>query len=122
VSEVPEPLRRLNVLLEALFIAHETIYDLHSELARAERATPTSQELLAESARIVLQKAPDASATVRRLAGQWHEQSVLDPDVAEETAVKLETELAHAESLLRELLDRETEIASELRALTTDGH
>jgi hypothetical protein len=53
--------------------------------------------------------------------GDWHEQSVLDPDVAEETAVKLEKELAHAESLLRELLARETEIASELKALTTDG-
>jgi hypothetical protein len=47
---------------------------------------------------------------------------VLDPDAAEETAMKLETELARAESLLRDLLDRETEIASELRALTTDGH
>lgn len=105
-----------------MFIAHETIYDLHSELVRTDRATPTSQELLAASARTVLQKAPDASATARRLAGQWHEQSVLDPDVAEETAVKLETELARAESLLRELLDRETEIASELTALTTDGH
>jgi hypothetical protein len=29
VSEVSEPLRQLNVVLEAMFIAHETIYDLH---------------------------------------------------------------------------------------------
>jgi len=47
---------------------------------------------------------------------------MLDPDVAEETAVKLETELVYAEYVLRELLDREIEIASELRALTADRH
>lgn len=32
-----------------------------------------------------------------------------------------ETELAHAESLLRDLLARDTAIAAELRALATDG-
>jgi hypothetical protein len=41
----------------------------------ADRATPRSRSLLAESARSVLQSAPEASAAVRRLASQWHELS-----------------------------------------------
>jgi hypothetical protein len=120
VSEVPEPLRRLNVLLEALAFAHETIYDLHSELVRADRATPISRGLLAESAQIVLQNTGEASASARALARQWHEQSVLDPRAAERTTLKLKTELAHAQSILRELLARESAIAAELRALAAE--
>ena len=120
VSEVPEALRRLNVLLEATFVAHETIYDLYSDLVQVDRATPTTQSLLAESARIVLHSAPAASAASRRLANQWHEQSLLDPDAAENTALELETELAHAEPVLRALLDRETAIAAQLKALTAE--
>jgi len=116
VSEVPDPLRRLNVLLEALFIAHATIYDLHRRVVSAERATPTSQRLLAESAQIVLQSTPEASAAVRRLASQWHEQSVLNPEVADLTAVKLEEQLVDVEVVLRDLLDRERAIAADLRA------
>ena len=120
MSEVPEPLRRLNVVLEAMFIAHETIYGLHRGLVSADQATARSRSLLAESARIVLQSAPEASAPARALASQWHEQSVLAPETAEQTALELETELAHAESLLRELLDRESAIAAELRALAAE--
>ncbi|MGD0454583.1 MAG: hypothetical protein ABSB69_13385 [Solirubrobacteraceae bacterium] len=87
----------------------------------ADRATATSQRLLTESARIVLQSAPAASATARRLAAEWHEQSVLDPKTAEQTALELETELAQAESVLRELLARETAIVAELKALAADS-
>jgi len=121
VSEVPDPLRRLTVLLEALAFAHETIYDRHLDLVRDDRATPMSRSLLAESAEIVLQKTAAATAAARRLAAQWHEQSVLDPQAAEKTAVELETELADVESLLRELLARETAIDAELRALAAEG-
>ena len=42
---------------------------------------------------------------------------MLDPQTAEQTALELETELAHAEPLLRELLARESAIAAKLRAL-----
>jgi hypothetical protein len=91
------------------------------DLVRDDRATPISQALLAESAEIVLQKTGAATATARRLAAQWHEQSVLDPQAAEETAVELETELANAESVLRELLARETAIDAELRARAAEG-
>lgn len=121
MSEVPDPLRQLNVLLEGMFMAHETIYDRHVDLVRDDRATSISQALLAESAEIVLQKTGAATATARRLAAQWHEQSVLDLQAAEETAIELETELADAESVLRELLARETAIDAELRALAAEG-
>jgi hypothetical protein len=121
VSEVPDPLRRLNVLLEALFIAHTTIYDLHRRVLSVERATPTSQRLLAESAQIVLQRTPEATAAVRRLAGQWHEQSVLNPEAADRTAAKLEEQLVDVEAVLRDLLDRESAIAADLRALAEEG-
>lgn len=121
MSVIPDPLRPLSVLLEALFIAHTTIYDLHLELVDADHTTPKSQELLAESAQIALYKTQEATADVRRLATQWHEQSVLDPQAAEKTAVELETGLAHAESVLRELLARETATAAELRALVEES-
>ena len=88
---------------------------------RADRATPRSQALLAESAEIVLRKAGAATASARRLAARWHEQSVLDPQAAEKTARELETELADAESVLRELLAREAAIDTELRALAAEG-
>ncbi len=120
MSEVPDPLRRLNVLLEAMFIAHETIYDLHRRLVSADRATPISRSLLTESAQIVLHKAGQASRSARPLADQWHEQSVLDPQAAEQTALQLHTELTDVEPLLRELLARETAISAELRALTAE--
>jgi len=117
VSEVPDPLRRLTVLLEALVLAHETIYDLHRRLVSSDRATPISRSLLAESAGIVLQRTGEASASARALASQWHEQSVLDPQVAQQTAQQLDKELVDAESILRELLVRETAIVTKLRAL-----
>ena len=65
VSEAPEALRQLDILLEAMFIAHEAIYDLHRALVSTDRATPTSRTLLAESAQTALQKTPEASAPAR---------------------------------------------------------
>jgi hypothetical protein len=117
VSEVPEALQRLDGLMEAMFIAHETIYDLHRRLVSADRATPMSRSLLAESAAAVLQKVGEASGPARALASKWHEQSVLHPQAAEQTARELDTELARVEPSLRELLARESAIAAELRAL-----
>jgi hypothetical protein len=73
--------------------------------------------LHAESTHKVLQSAPDASAAVRRFAAQWHEQSVLDPKAAEETAQELKDGAARAESVPRELLVRETAIATKLKTL-----
>lgn len=121
MSEVPDPLRPLNILVDAVTVAHETIYDLHRRLVSSDRATPETRSLLAESAEIALRSAPEATATVRQLAGEWHEQSVLYPAAAEQTALQLENELAHAESLLRQLLTRETTIAATLRTLAADS-
>jgi hypothetical protein len=121
VSEVPDPLQRLNILNEAVFMTHETSYDLHLDLVHGDHATATSQDLLAESAEIVLQRAPAATATARRLAAQWHEQSVLDPRAAQQTALEMEQEIDRAESVLRGLLSRETAIVAELRALVDES-
>ena len=121
MSEVPDPLRRVNVLLEATFMAHETIYDLHRRLVSLDRATLTSQDLLAESAQIALQRTPEATAAVRRLASRWHEQSVLNPEAAERTALELEQQLTATEVVLQELLVRETAIVTKLRALVAES-
>jgi hypothetical protein len=121
MSEVPDPLGRLSVLHLALTLAHETIYDRHLDLVKDARATPMSRALLVESAEIVLRKRGAATASVHRLAARWHEQSVLDPQAAKKTAIELETELAAAESVLRELLARETAIDGELRGLAAEG-
>jgi hypothetical protein len=121
VSAVPEPLQRLNVLLDALAIAHVTIYDLRTRLVSEGSATPRSEVLLAESVHIVLNEAPKASAAARRLASLWHEQSVLDPEAAGRTALALDEELTRTESALRVLLSRERAIAVELRALAAGG-
>lgn len=98
-----------------------TIYDLRARLVSEGSATPRSEVLLAESAHIVLNEAPEASAAARRLASRWHEQSVLDPEAAGRTALGLDDELTRTESALRELLNRERAIAVELRALTAGG-
>jgi hypothetical protein len=121
VSAVPEPLQRLNVLLDALAIVHVTIYDLRTRLVSEGSATPRSEVLLAESARIVLNEGPEARAAARRLASLCHEQSVLDPEAAGRTALALDEELTRTESALRELLSRERAIAVELRALAAGG-
>ena len=91
MSEVPDPPARLNVLCGALTLAHETIYDLHRRIVNADRATAISRNLLAESAEIVLHRSGEASAAARALASRWHEQSVLDPQAAEQTALQLAT-------------------------------
>lgn len=121
MSEVPDPLARLDVLLEALFIAHTTIYDLHLDLVLADRATPTSQGLLTESARIASQRTSEATADVRRLAVQWHEQSVLDPEAADRTALEIEQQLTATEVVLRDLLHRQAAIAAQLEALVAES-
>jgi hypothetical protein len=120
VSDVPDPLRRLNALHEAMFMAHTTVYDLHRRLVSLDRATPTSQDLLAKSAAIALQRTSEATTAVRRLADQWHEQSVLDPEAADRTAFELEQQLTATEIALRELLVHETAIVTQLRALVDE--
>jgi hypothetical protein len=121
VSEVPEPLLRLEALIAAQRIAHETIYEFQHALADVNRATSRSADLLAESTRITLRDAFVVASTMRQLASRWHEQSVLDPDAAETTAATLEDEFARIEPQLRGFLSRQREIAAELRALLAEG-
>lgn len=121
MSALPEALRRLDVLTAAQRIAHETIYDLHDALASAGHDRSKSAELLGESSRVAIRDAFAVTSAMRRLSGRWHEQSVLDPVAAEETASALEAELARVEPQLLSILNRQREIAAELRALLHEG-
>ncbi len=120
MSDAHESLSRLDNLLEAFVIAHETIYGLHRGLVDFERNSSVSAALLDESARAVVKAVPDITATARALAARWHEQSILDPVAAIGTAEQLEVELGLVEPSLRELMDREREIIGELRSLASD--
>ena len=120
MSNAHESLSRLDNLLEAFVIAHETIYGLHRGLVDFERNSSVSAALLHESAHAVLKAVPEVTATATTLAARWHEQSVLDPAAAIGTAEQLEAELGLIAASLRELMDREREIIGELRSLAGD--
>ncbi len=98
-------------------IAHETVYVLQRTLVTAGRDTPRSADLLAESSRITLRDAAVVTATVRPLIGRSHEESVLDPASAAQTALAIDAEFARVEGELRRLLSRQREIVAELCAI-----
>jgi hypothetical protein len=114
MPERPEEIATLELLLEAIRVAHEAVYDLHRRLAAGE-AAGRSQELVKESARIVLELAPQLAGDAWRLFTRWSEESALDPERAESTAELLAAEVRSIDPELRALLARQTEIARELR-------
>jgi len=116
MSEVPAALSRLDEIERTSFIAHETIYELRSVLVGRHLATPMTDALLAESARITLDEIPAITASLRRLGTRWHEQRVLAPETADETAADLDRELARIQSSVQGWLDRQAAIGAELRA------
>jgi hypothetical protein len=73
--------------------------------------------LLEESARIVSGKLPVLTAKVRQLSARWAEQSLLDREGAEGTLGEVETELERIEPAVQSLLNREREIAAQLRSM-----
>ena len=66
-------------------IAHEAIFEMRRELIAKDRSNPEQAGLLEDSAQIVTGKLPGLTARVRQLSGKWAEQSLLDPEGAEET-------------------------------------
>jgi hypothetical protein len=117
MPERPPAIKRLNSLLGAAMIAHEAIFEMRRELIATDRATPEQARLLEESARIVTVELPNLSANARRLSTQWSEQSVLHPQVAEESLTELDAELRRIEPSVLALLNRQREIASQLRLM-----
>ncbi len=117
MPERPPAIKRLDSLLGAVTIAHEIIFERRRELIAADRGTPEQARLLAESAQIVTVELPRLSATARRLSARWREQSLLDSTGAEATLAELESELNLIEPKVDSLLDRQREIAAQLRAM-----
>jgi hypothetical protein len=57
------------------------------------------------------------SSAARQLSVRWQEQSLLDSKGAEETLAELESELTRIEPRVDSLLDRQREIATQLRSM-----
>jgi hypothetical protein len=117
VPDSPAPIRRLDSLFSAALIAHEAIFEMSRELTSSGRAEENAAELLADSARITLTDLPTVAAGARDLAARWEEQCLLDPRAAEETADALAAEVARMEPELRGLMERQRQIAMQLRAM-----
>ena len=73
MSDIPKPLARLDEVERATIIGHETIYELKSALVSKDRASPATDVLLTESARITLHEVPAVTARLRQLGAAWHE-------------------------------------------------
>jgi hypothetical protein len=113
----PPAIKRLDSLLSAAMIAHEAIFEMRRELISDDRGNPEQAQLLAESAQIVTVELSGLSAAARQLSVRWREQSLLDSKRAEETLAELESELAHIEPDVDSMLDRQREIAAQLRSM-----
>lgn len=117
MPERPPASARLDALLSTATIAHEAIFEMRRELIAGDRASPEQARLLEESARIVTVELPGLSAEARRLSAKWGEQNLLHPEGAEKTREELEAEVARIESAIGSLLDRQREIAAQLRSM-----
>ena len=113
----PPAIKRLDSLLGAVTIAHEIIFEIRRELIMDDRGNPEQARLLEESARIVTIELPGLSASARQLSARWREQSLLDSEGAEETLAELDSELARIEPNVDSLLNRQREIAAQLRSM-----
>jgi hypothetical protein len=117
VPESPPATKRLDAFFSAAMIAHEAIFEMRRELIADGRGDAEQARLLEESAQIVTGKLPSLTARVRQLSGKWTEQSLLDPERAEETLGEIEAELEHVEPEVQSLLNRQREIAARLRSM-----
>jgi hypothetical protein len=117
MPERPAAIKRLDSLLGAATIAHEIIFETRRELIAEDRGSSEQARLLTESAQIVTVELPGLSATARELSARWREQSLLDSKGAEETLAELESELARIEPNVDSLINRQREIAAQLRSM-----
>jgi hypothetical protein len=116
VSERPAPVAALDLLFEAARIAHEASFELHRRLVSLEADDDHTRSLLHESARLALDELPAVTGQARRLADRWHEESLLDPDAADQRLQDLRAELDRLRPDLDRIRDRQREIALELRS------
>lgn len=69
----------------------------HRELTASVHGASEPADLLQQSAQITLTDLPGLARAARRLAAQWDEQSLLNPDAAEATLGELAAELERIE-------------------------
>lgn len=111
----PDPLGRVDSLVETISAAHLAIFRRHRRVVDAGRADAEIRALLDESAAAALTLAPDAIRHARDLAYELTINELLGP-VSDETWEALRDAVERAEAGLRELLRRQQQIADLLSA------
>ena len=117
MAELPDSVARLDRYLATVTIAHESIADLHDELAAQSRSDATTRDLLRESGRIAAIDAPAVLSEASRLRDRWSEQDLLDPDAADDTLRLVAAEVERVQPDLARMRRRQNEIGQEFRRL-----
>ena len=117
MAELPEPVARLDRYLATITIAHESIADLHDELAAHSRSDEASRDIFREASRIAAIGAPAVLSEASRLRDRWSEQDLLDPGAAGETLRLIAAELERVQPDLTRMRRRQNEIGQEFRRL-----
>lgn len=120
MAELPEPIARVDRYLAAAMIAHESIADLHEELALQSRSDDESRRLFREAGQIAAIEVPAALRESLCLWDRWTEQDLLDPGAATVTLQLITEELARVEPEVTRMRARQDEIACELRRRLDD--
>jgi hypothetical protein len=69
MTERPQQLDRLDIMLAGVDIAHTVIFDMHRELLGSQSAQTESASLLAESAALTTVRAPQLTESLRASRG-----------------------------------------------------
>src|SRR3954454_2012421 len=117
MAELPDPVSRLDSYLATVTIAHESIADLHDEVAAESRSDEATRDLLREAGRIAAIEAPAVLSKASRLRARWGEQDLLDPAAAAETLRLVAAELERVQPDLTRMRRRQKEIGQEFRRL-----
>lgn len=117
MAELPDPVARLDRYLATVTIAHESIADLHDDVAAQSRSDEATRGLLREAGRIAAIEAPDVLREASRLRDRWSEQDLLDPGAAAETRRLVAAELDRVLPELSRIRRRQNEIGQEFRRL-----
>lgn len=119
----PDPLRRVEALMDIIAEAHAAIFTAHRQMVTAGHDDEHARDLLRESANLTMRKAPRVARVARSAAQDHAIAQILDPETPA-TDAGLSEAIAAAERTLTELLRRQQEIADELVARVrrcTDG-
>ncbi|MEJ7894842.1 MAG: hypothetical protein WKF94_19580 [Solirubrobacteraceae bacterium] len=120
MPDQPFQIERLDTLLGASRLAHETIAARHAELVQVGGADTSSRDLLAESARVAIRVLPALLADAQALANRWDEQSVLDPEATRNMLEALDDELDRASEAVRDAFGRLREVDRAMRRRLED--